>query len=132
MRNGVVNAVEFEPLLPDAVQAEIIQASENRIARRERQTVADDHPNQRHNRYRNERLHQHIEDIFGANHAAIKQRQSRRHQQNQGGRDQHPCRIALVNGDGGRSRRNCALSEHRTNRDQEQNSMMDEVVTTRL
>ena len=61
------------------------------------QREGNSHPKNRHQAHGEEVLHQHAEHVFGPNHAAIEERESRCHKEHQACRDQHPRGIATVN-----------------------------------
>ncbi len=85
-----------------AAQEESAQSADEPIARRERQAVADDHPQHGHQTGDGEALHQRGEHVFLAHHAAIEQRQTGNgHHQHQRGGGQHPGVVAGVD-EGGR------------------------------
>ena len=70
------------------------QASVTRVAERER--VPEDHPDHRHDAQGEEVLHEHREDVLGAHHAAVEEREPRSHEHHECRRNEHPCGIASI------------------------------------
>ena len=62
----------------------------------ERQAEADDDPDQADDAQRDHALKHRRDDVLEADHAAVEERQPRRHQQHQPGRRQHPGDVARV------------------------------------
>ena len=58
---------------------------------REGQRVADDRPQHADEAERDEAHHHRVERVLRADQPAVEERQRRRHQKHQRGRDQHPC-----------------------------------------
>jgi hypothetical protein len=62
----------------------------------ERERVADQHPQHRHHAEGEEAVHHGAEHVFRPDHAAVEQRQTRRHEHHQGGGDQYEGGIAGI------------------------------------
>jgi len=80
------------------LQPNELEAADNTAARgrREYERIAGDYPDGADDGDREEVVHQHVEHVLCPHHAAIKERQSRCHEEHQRGAHQHPRRIAGI------------------------------------
>jgi hypothetical protein len=94
---------EAEELVVDAADADVLEERELQVADHagvarvaERQAEHDhgpEHPEQAHGE---DVLHQHAEHVLRPDHAAVEQRQARRHEQHERRRHEHPGRVTTV------------------------------------
>ncbi len=79
----------------DAAQEHVVQPADERVAVPEGQRIAGDGPQDGDQAHHGEALHHGAENVLFAYQAAVKQGQARpRHQQHQGGGNQHPGVVA--------------------------------------
>ena len=75
---------------------EVSTPDEASVRLAEGQRVAEHHPLHRHQRHGEEGVHERGEYVLAPHHAAVEERQTRRHQQHQRGGHQHPRRVTGV------------------------------------
>ena len=82
----------------EALQAPVVArfADDSPLVVTERHGIAVEHPQHGHDAHCADAHHDHVEYASGTNHAAVEERQSRRHQQHQRGTRQHPGGIARI------------------------------------
>ena len=100
--NGIVRkleeAVRRSCPLPDVLQEREVEVADEPAVPgvAEGQAEHDDRPQDGEQAHGEEVLHEHAEHVLAADHAAVEERQARRHEQHEGRRDQHPCGVAGV------------------------------------
>ena len=77
-------------------ESQPLEAADDSRARRERQRVADDGPQQRDQAQRDEAHLHGVDDLALTHQASVEERQSRGHDQHQRGADEDPGRVSVV------------------------------------
>ena len=94
LRDGAV----LEDVEADTGKADLVEAADEAIdIRAERHGITEDDPLNGDHRDDEETLHDGRQDVLAADHAAVEERETRCHDEDQGCADEHPGRIASVN-----------------------------------
>ena len=114
---GCANTERTRDVIPDTLQKQSVEATEKGVAFSERNAVTVNRPENDDERERYEHLHQHRQHVLAADQAAVEQRETRDgHHNDQERGDEHPRRVALVDGRCRRGRSFCGRRSLRGSR----------------